>query len=95
MPDKAVLQRLSDAVEAGFEEEVRFLADMVRHPSLRGREAPLQDHLARWFAARGYAVDRFSLADVPLDQHPKASPMVEADPAASLQVVAARRAEAP
>ncbi|WP_027286102.1 ArgE/DapE family deacylase [Rubritepida flocculans] len=95
MPDKALLQRLSDAVEAGFEEQVRFLADMVRHPSLRGREAPLQDHLARWFAARGYAVDRFSLADVALDQHEKASPMVEADPAASLQVVAARRCAEP
>jgi acetylornithine deacetylase len=95
MPDKAVLQRLSDAVEAGFEEQVRFLADIVRHPSLRGREAPLQDHLARWFAARGYAVDRFSIADVGLDQHEKASPMVEVDAAQSLQVVAARRCDAP
>lgn len=95
MPDKAVLQRLSDAVEAGFEEQVRFLADIVRHPSLRGREAPLQDHLARWFAARGYAVDRFSIADVGLDQHEKASPMVEVDPATSLQVVAARRCPEP
>jgi acetylornithine deacetylase len=95
MPDKAVLQRLSDAVEAGFEEQVRFLADIVRHPSLRGREAPLQDHLARWFVERGYAVDRFSIADVGLDQHEKASPMVEVDAAQSLQVVAARRCNEP
>lgn len=95
MPDKAVLQRLADAVEAGFEEQVRFLADIVRHASLRGREAPLQDHFARWFAERGYAVDRFSLADVGLEHHEKASPMVDVDPAGSLQVVASRRCAEP
>lgn len=95
MPDKTTLARLSDAVEAGFEEQVRFLADIVRHPSLRGREAPLQDHMARWFAARGYGVDRFSIADVPMADHPKSSPMVEVDPAGSFQVVAARRCAAP
>ncbi|HZH47325.1 MAG TPA: M20/M25/M40 family metallo-hydrolase, partial [Roseococcus sp.] len=93
MPDPATLQRLKDAVESGFEEQVRFLADIVRHPSLRGREAALQDHLARWFAGRGYAVDRFSLADVALDGHPKAAPMGEVDPSQSIQVVASRRCE--
>lgn len=92
MADAVTLQRLSEAVEAGFDEQLRFLADIVRHPSLRGREGPLQDHLARWFAQRGYAVDRFSIADVPLNHHPKASPMVEVDPALSMQVVATKRA---
>ena len=91
MPDKSIRNRLSDAVDRAFDEQVRFLADIVRHPSLRGREAPLQDHMARWFNARGYSVDRFSLADVPLAEHPKASPMVDVDPAGSFQVVASRR----
>ncbi|MCW8084300.1 ArgE/DapE family deacylase [Sabulicella glaciei] len=91
MPDSATLQALRDAVEAAFDEELRFLADIVRFQSLRGREAPLQDFLARWLAGRGYAVDRFSLADVPLTSHPKAAPMVEVDPAQSIQVVATRR----
>ncbi|MBX9752646.1 MAG: ArgE/DapE family deacylase [Roseococcus sp.] len=95
MPDKPILARLSDAVERGFDEQVRFLADIVRHPSLRGREAPLQDHMARWFNARGYSVDRFSIADVPLAEHPKASPMVDVDAAASFQVVASKRCAAP
>ena len=95
MPDKTTLARLSDAVEAGFEEQVRFLADIVRHPSLRGREAPLQDHMARWFGGRGYNVDRFSIADVPMTDHPKSSPMVDVDPAGSFQVVASRRCSAP
>lgn len=95
MPDKSIRNRLADAVERGFDEQVRFLADIVRHPSLRGREAPLQDHMARWFNARGYTVDRFSLADVPLNEHPKASPMVDVDPAGSFQVVASKRCAAP
>ena len=93
MPDPATLARLSEAVDANFDRQVAFLAELVRFPSRRGSEAPLQDWLARAFRDRGYAVDRFSLADVPLEAHPKASPMVDADPARSVQVVAAHRAE--
>lgn len=92
MPDPAILDRLRAAVEAGFEKEVAFLQDLVRFPSLRGAEAPLQDWMHRELAGRGYAMDRFTLADVPLDGHPKAAPMVDADPARSVQVVATHRA---
>jgi acetylornithine deacetylase len=95
MPDAALLARLAAAVEANFEREVGFLAELVRFPSTRGNEAPLQDWMARQLAARGYGVDRYTLADVPLAQHPKASPMVEADPAKSVQVVATHRAADP
>jgi acetylornithine deacetylase len=95
MPDAALLARLAAAVDANFERETAFLADLVRFPSTRGNEAPLQDWMARQLAARGYAVDRFTLADVPLAGHPKASPMVEADPARSVQVVATHRADKP
>ena len=76
MPDAALLARLAAAVDANFERETAFLADLVRFPSTRGNEAPLQDWMARQLAGRGYAVDRFTLADVPLASHPKASPMV-------------------
>jgi acetylornithine deacetylase len=87
--------RITSATDAAFEKQVTFLADLVRFPSLRGREAPLQDWFARQMAARGYAVDRYTLAEVPLEAHPKAAPMVEVDPASSVQVVAAHRATAP
>lgn len=93
MPDAALLDRLRQAVEAGFARETAFLQDLVRFPSLRGREAPLQDWFARQMAGRGYGVDRFSLAEVPA--HPKTAPMVDADPAASIQVVATHRAPNP
>lgn len=90
-----MIDRLRAAVEANFVAQTAFLADIVRFPSLRGNEAPLQDWLARGFAARGWVVDRFSLADVPLAAHPKASPMVGVDPARSIQVVGTLRAAAP
>ncbi len=95
MPDPALLARLSAAVDANFDAEVAFLADLVRFPSTRGNEAPLQDWLARQFAARGYAVDRYTLAEVPLAAHPKASPMVGVRPEDSVQVVATHRAKDP
>ncbi len=95
MPDAATLARISAAIEANFEQQVQFLRELVQFPSLRGREAPLQDWMARQLAARGYAVDRYTLADVPLASHPKAAPMVEVDPAGSVQVVAAHRAPDP
>jgi acetylornithine deacetylase len=91
MPDQDLLAKLRDAVDAAFEEQTRFLADLVRHQSLRGREGPVQDHLARWFAGRGYTVDRFSIAEAGAQHHPNYSPMVDADPAQSFQVVATRR----
>jgi acetylornithine deacetylase len=95
MPDPNIVSRLRDAVAGNFAAQTGFLADMVKFPSLRGNEAPLQDWIARGFAARGWVVDRFSLADVPLAQHPKASPMVDADPAGSIQVVGTFRAAHP
>ena len=91
MPDAALSDRIAAAIDAGFERQVAFLAELVRFPSLRGREAPLQDWFARQMAQRGYAVDRYNLAEVPLEAHPKAARMVDADPAASVQVVAAHR----
>ncbi|MBR0642125.1 ArgE/DapE family deacylase [Plastoroseomonas hellenica] len=95
MPDAALLARLSTAVDANFEKHVAFLQDLVRFPSLRGQEAPLQDWMAREFAGRGYAVDRYTLADVPLPAHEKGAPMVDVDPAGSVQVVATHRAPNP
>lgn len=95
MPDAATLAQLSVAVDAGFAAQVSFLQELVRFPSRRGEEAPLQDWMAREFARRGYAVDRYTLADVPLPAHEKGAPMVDVDPAGSVQVVATHRAKDP
>jgi acetylornithine deacetylase len=95
MPEPALLDRLRAAVDANFDAEVAFLQEIVRFPSKRGQEAPLQDWIARDMAKRGYAVDRFTIADTPLAAHAKAAPMIEADAAASVQVVATHRAASP
>ncbi|WP_024511247.1 ArgE/DapE family deacylase [Bradyrhizobium sp. ARR65] len=83
-----VTERLRAAVDRNFEDQVAFLARMVQFPSLRGKEEPLQQWLAKQFGERGYAVDVFSLADIDLTSHPKAAPMDDIPLAGSKQVVA-------
>jgi acetylornithine deacetylase len=61
MIDDRTAQRLIDAVDAGFDEEIRFLADLTRMPSLRGEEATAQDFMARAYADRGLTVDRWQI----------------------------------
>ena len=68
MPDAATLTALEKAVDANWEKQVAWLQTLVRFPSLRGKEAPCQDWIAREFVARGWSVDRYTLAEVPM-QH--------------------------
>ncbi len=60
MADSQAMARIAAAIDVNFDKQVQFLAELVRFPSLRGREAPLQDWFARQMAARGYAVDRYT-----------------------------------
>ncbi|WP_257168331.1 ArgE/DapE family deacylase [Bradyrhizobium sp. SRS-191] len=83
-----VMERLAAAVDANFEQQVAFLQQLVQFRSLRGEEAPVQEWLANEFEARGYKVDRFSLADVDVMRHPKAAPMDTIALDGSRQVVA-------
>ena len=94
MPDPALLDRLRTAVTAGFDRQTAFLSDLVRFPSVRGHEAPLQDWLARQFAGRGYSVDRYTLADVDMAGLPGFSPVIDTDYTHAVQVVGTKRATA-
>ena len=47
MPDADLTKRILKAVDDGFDDQVAFTADLTRMPSLRGREAPAQDLMAR------------------------------------------------
>ena len=95
MPDAALLDRLRHAVHAGFARQTEFYADLVRFPSIRGQEAPLQDWMARQLADRGYSVDRYTLADVDMANLPGFSPVMDTDYTRAVQVVGARRAANP
>lgn len=64
MSDPALIARLEAAVEANWERQVAWLQNLVRFPSLRGREGPCQDWIAREFAGRGWSVDRYTLDQV-------------------------------
>src|SRR5690606_2836523 len=95
MGSTALLAQLRQAVDANFQKQVDFLAEMVRFPSLRGQEAPLQDWLAARLRERGYAVDRYTLEEVPVRHHPNASPVADTDYSRAVQVVAAHRPSQP
>ncbi|MGE0501938.1 MAG: ArgE/DapE family deacylase [Rhizobiaceae bacterium] len=86
--DAAAAAALGSAVDAGWTEQVSWLQRLVRFDSLRGRERPCQEWLASEFGRRGWDVDVYTLADVALVDTPLAAPMIDVDPAGSLQVVA-------
>ncbi len=67
MTDAATRAALAKAVDANWDRQVAWLQNLVRFPSLRGQEGPCQDWIAREFAGRGWAVDRYTLADVAMD----------------------------
>ena len=94
MPTEAIHERLRHAVAAGFDRQTEFLADLVRFPSVRGQEAPLQDWMARQLARRGYSVDRYTLDQVDMSNLAGFSPVLDTDYSRAVQVVATRRADA-
>ena len=92
MPEAEVLSALERAVDANWERQVAWLQSLVRFPSRRGQEGPCQDWIAREFSARGWSVDRYTLADVAMDHLPGFSPVMDTDYAQAVQVVATIRA---
>lgn len=93
--DTAMLDRLRAAVDAGWERQVAFYAELVREPSVRGAEGPLQDWIAGELRGRGYEVDRYTLADVELAHMEGFSPVMDTDYGQAVQVVGVKRAAAP
>jgi acetylornithine deacetylase len=54
-------ERVLQAVDDGFDEQLRVTMDLVRCPSVRGAEGTAQDLIARELTGRGYAVERWVL----------------------------------
>lgn len=91
--DRRVTREILDAVEAGFDEQVAFTRELVRHPSLRGHELSAQDVYDAALRRRGYAVDRWAIDPGAIREHPGFSP-VEADYTNAVNVVATHRPRA-
>jgi len=82
---------IAAAVEANWQAQLEWLKRLVSFPTLRGHEAPCQDFIARDFAARGWNVDRYTLAEVEMAHLPGYSPVMDTDYRHAVQVVAALR----
>jgi acetylornithine deacetylase len=83
---------IAEAVDANWDRQIAWLTTLVGFRTLRGREAPCQDWLAREFSGRGWAVDRYTLADVSMEHLPGYSPVMDTDYEQAIQVGASLRA---
>jgi acetylornithine deacetylase len=82
---------IASAVESNWQTQLDWLTQLVSFPTLRGREAPCQDWLARDFAVRGWSVDRYTLAEVEMAHLAGYSPVMDTDYRHAVEVVAAIR----
>ena len=73
--DDALAGRILESVAVGFEDEVAFVEELVRHPSLRGAERSAQEAMAQALDARGYRVDTLALDVDAIREHPGFSPV--------------------
>jgi acetylornithine deacetylase len=59
--EKEIINKIVDAVNQGFDEQIDFLAELVSFPSLRGEEAPAQEFMAEAYRESGLEVDLWKL----------------------------------
>lgn len=62
-------RRILDAVDAGFDAQLSFTQDLVKHPSLRTREGSAQDLMFGAMSGRGLDMDRWELDAKELSAH--------------------------
>ena len=60
-PTSEIIQLIRNAVGQNFDEQLKFLSDLVGIPSLRFEEAPAQDFIAEALNKRGYEVDDWQI----------------------------------
>lgn len=61
MPDSETRRRIINSVDANFDAQLSFTADMVRFDSTRGNEAAMQEFMAAAMRARGLEVDHWKI----------------------------------
>ncbi|GGB53431.1 acetylornithine deacetylase [Tistrella bauzanensis] len=88
--DPALTDAILTAVKEGFSDQVAFTQDLIRMPSVRGREHTAQDFVARALRDRGLAVDRWAIDVNEISHHPGFSP-VAVDYQNALNVVGTHR----
>ena len=92
MLDSDTTGEINDAVDAGFNEQVDFTAELVKFPSRRGSEHTAQDFMACAMRDQGLAVDRWQIDVKQLMNLPGFSP-VYVDYENAFNVVGTHRGE--
>ncbi len=75
--DADLRKRIVQSVGDGFDDQIAFTQQLVRMPSLRGHEHPIQDLLYRTLQSRGYAMDQFHMDREAIAAHPGGSKFSE------------------
>ncbi len=73
--DSDLGEEILRVVDKGFDAQLAFTRELVRHPSLRGQEHTAQEFMHQAMAERGYAMDRWRLDPQELEGHPGFSPV--------------------
>ena len=94
MLNSANAGQIKDAVDASFDEQVDFTAELVKFPSRRGREHTAQDFMAVAMREQGLAVDRWRIDVDQISHLPGFSP-VYTDYDNAFNVVGGHRCENP
>ena len=81
------MRAILNAVDAGFDAQTAFLAELTAHPSTRGQEQSAQDFMAAEYGARGLVVDRWQIQLEQIRHLPGFSPVL-GDYADAVNVVA-------
>ncbi len=76
LPDPALEAEIFAAADAAQDDLHKFLADLVRFPTLNGHEAAAQDFMAQTFRDMGLATERFEVRDADLRNLAGYSPAV-------------------
>lgn len=90
MLDKTLGSEILAAVDAGFDDQIALTQDLVRFPSLRGREHTAQDFVFDCLKSRGLAMDRWAVDVSEIESHPGFSP-VKVDYTNAINVVGTHR----
>jgi acetylornithine deacetylase len=69
MLNPGTARRITDAVDAAFDRQLEFTAELIRHPSLRAAEASAQDLMFAELESRGLVMDRWTLDGEALAAH--------------------------
>lgn len=62
-------RRVIDSVDAAFDRQLEFTAELIRHPSLRAAESSAQDLMFAELQSRGFTMDRWMLDGEALASH--------------------------